>query len=114
MHLGAALRVLPKPQRRLDMDQTILLHQAQASGQKNQADVLLVGGSSCLMDVAARDLETQLAPRHHVLNLGTLSYLNLEVFGELVRRYASVNTGRLRSVVVLLHPEMLRRNAVEA
>src|SRR5688572_13413646 len=56
MHLGAALRVLPKPRPTLDVDRTILIHKAEASKSRSDAQVILIGDSSCLMDVAARQL----------------------------------------------------------
>ena len=37
LHLGAALRVLPRPRSTLDMDRTILIHQASSSGEFNGA-----------------------------------------------------------------------------
>jgi len=111
MHGGAKLGLLPPPQPRADVDQTILAHQAESSVSRHEADILLIGDSSCLMDCSARRLET-LLPNHKVLNLGTLSYLDLRVYGDLLRRYTQTNPGQLRAVVVLVHPEML--NGVDA
>ena len=107
LHLGAALRVLPRPRPALDMDRTILIHQAEASRTPQDADVILIGDSSCMMDVSARELSRALS--RQVLNLGTLSYLDLPAFAAMVREYAAVNPGRLRTVVLLCHPEFLRR-----
>ncbi|MBI3416048.1 MAG: hypothetical protein HY043_12180, partial [Verrucomicrobia bacterium] len=107
MHFGATLRLLPLPRPTLDMDRTILIHQAEASRTAQDAEVILIGDSSCMMDVAASELGRALA--RPVLNLGTLSYLDLSAFAEMLRHYEAANPKRLRTVVLLCHPEFLRR-----
>jgi len=108
MRLGATTGTLPAPQPNFDVDQTILIHQAQASQSPSGADLLLLGDSSCLMNVSGKYLEDLAGTGHRVLNLGSLSYLGLNGFATLLARYADANPGRLRTVVVLAHPEMLR------
>jgi hypothetical protein len=112
MHLGAELHLLPRPRPTLDIDRTILIHQAESSGRVQDAQVLLLGDSSCLMDVSAKQLGERLG--RPVLGLGTLSYLDLNAYAALLRRYAAANPGRLRAVVLLMHPEALRRTGPEA
>jgi hypothetical protein len=109
MHGGAALGLLPEPRPTLDTDRTIVLHQAEASRQRHSAELVCIGDSSCLMDVSARELENTL----HIgaLNLGTLSYLDLRSFANILQHYVAANPHRLRTVVALLHPESLRRAA---
>src|SRR6266567_7671003 len=107
MHGAAALKWLPAPRPTLDTERTILLHQAQVSRTPHDAEILLIGDSSCLMDVSARQLGEQLG--RPVLNLGTFSFLDLEAQGLFLRQYAQANAGRLRAVVLLMHPEALRR-----
>jgi len=111
MHGGARLRLLPAPRPTLDTDRTILIHQAAASRAPQQAGVLLLGDSSCLMDVSARQLSERIG--RPVLNLGTLSYLDPGAQAILLREYAAANPGRLRAVVLLMHPEALRRAGSE-
>jgi hypothetical protein len=94
------------------MDHTILIHQAATTQTPHDARVVLIGDSSCLMDVDALRLSQELNQR--VLNLGTLSYLGLEDYARMLRRYSAVNPGQVRAVVLLLHPEFLRRNGPEA
>ncbi|MHB8521314.1 MAG: hypothetical protein ACYDH9_11235 [Limisphaerales bacterium] len=106
LHLGARWRLLPPPEPQWDIDQTILIHQAKAASARHAADILLIGDSSCLMDCSAKQLE-DLLPGHRVINLGTLSYLDLRVHADFIRRYLEANPGRLRTVVVLVHPAML-------
>ena len=108
MRLGAAAGILPSPRPCLDMDQTILSHQAEASRSSSDADVLFIGDSSCLMDFLGKYLEEISRGNHRVINLGSLSYLGLNGYAALLSRYVAVNAGRLQTVVVLLHPEMLR------
>lgn len=98
---------LPAPRPTLDMDRTVLLHQAWASGQPHPAAVVLLGDSSCLMDVSASELGRRLG--HGTLNLGTFSFIDLATHAQLLRRYAMVNPGRPRVVVLLVHPQTLRR-----
>jgi hypothetical protein len=107
MHFGAASGLLPAPCPALDTDRTILFHQARASIQSSDAGLVLIGDSSCLMNVAATQLDEMLD--HSVLNLGTLSYLDLRAFATILQRYVATNPNRLRIIVLLMHPEALRR-----
>jgi hypothetical protein len=107
MHGGAALKFLPAPRPTLDTDRTILIHQAEAARASHAADVLLLGDSSCLMDVSARRLGESLG--RPALNLGTLSFLDLNAHALLLRECVRFNPGRLRAVVLLMNPEALRR-----
>ena len=111
LHAGVWFSVLPAPIPILDADRTILLHQASMSRSERQADTLLIGDSSCMMNVSARLLSELLPGRRQVLNLGTLSYLDLASFAGFVRNYVSANPERLRTIVLLMHPEALRRVA---
>jgi hypothetical protein len=112
MHLGAQFQFLPAPRPALDTERTILIHQAEASQTRQDAEVLLLGDSSCLMNVSARQLSEQLG--RLALNLGTFSFLDLEAHARLLHNYAQANPGRLRAVVLLMHPESLRRLSPEA
>ncbi len=107
MHGGARLGLLPAPRPALDADRTIIIHQAEASRTPSGAELLLVGDSSCLMDVSAKDLSVRLD--RPVLNLGTVSYLDPAAYAVLLRQAAAANPGRLRTVILLMHPEALRR-----
>lgn len=107
MQFAPRLNLLPSPRPTLDTDQTILVHQAEASRKSQNAQILLVGDSSCLMDVNARELGQHLGLPS--LNLGLLSYLGLEYYAEVLRGYVAANPNRLRIVVLLMHPEALRR-----
>jgi hypothetical protein len=111
MHIGATVNLLPPPRATLDTDRTILFHQADASRRTQDASVLLIGDSSCLMDVSALQLSETLPAGESALNLGTLSYLDLRAFAGMLRHYAAANPARLRAVVLLMHPEALRRPA---
>lgn len=112
MHGGARLHLLPKPRPTLDTDRTILIHQTESSRAPSDAQVLLIGDSSCLMDVSANELSTRLG--RPVLNLGTVSYLDPAAYALLLRQFAAANPGRLRAVILLMHPEALRRAGSES
>lgn len=112
MHVGARSHLLPAPRPTLDTERTILVHQARASRVSQDAEVLLLGDSSCLMNISARQLTEQLG--RPALNLGTFSFLDLNAHALLLREHARANPGRLRAVVLLMHPESLRRLGAEA
>lgn len=107
MHLGTRLHFLPTPRPTLDTERTILLHQAEAARAPQNAEILLLGDSSCLMNISTRQLTDQLA--HPALNLGTFSFLDLNAHALMLREYAAANPSRLRAVVLLMHPESLCR-----
>jgi len=108
LRLSALSGLLPPPWPALDVDHTILTHQAQASRMQSTADVLLIGDSSCLMDVSGRRLQEIYAGRHSFINLGSSMHVGLNGYAAMLSHFDTVNPGRLRLVVVLLHPEMLR------
>jgi hypothetical protein len=112
LHVAAALRLFPPPRPALDVDRTILLHQAHASRHGPAADVLLMGDSSCLTGISATRLAERLGRR--VLNLATLSYASLAVQGVLLQEYLVAHPGRARTVVLLIHPEGLRLQTTPA
>ena len=107
MQAGAGLGVLPSPRPTLDVDRTILIHQAESSRVRSGADVVLLGDSSCLMNVNARQLGSALGLR--ALNLGTFSFLDLGAHARLLREFTQANPGHPRIVVLLMNPEALRR-----
>lgn len=111
MHIGANLRLLPAPRPSLDTERTVLLHQADTAQSANDAEIILLGDSSCLMNVSARQLGTELGRR--VLNLGTFSFLDVNAHASMLRQYAQANPGKLRTVVLLMHAESLRRLSAE-
>src|SRR6185436_14472323 len=107
LHAGVALSLLPAPRPTFNTDQTVVVHQVEASRQRTDAEIVMVGDSSCLMDVDARQLGTALGRR--VLNLGTISHLDLAAHALLLGEFTRANPGRPRCVVLLMHPEALRR-----
>lgn len=111
MHVAARVHLLPAPRPTLDTERAILIHQAEASRTSQDTEVLLLGDSSCLMDVSARQLTEQLG--RPALNLGTFSFLDLNAHALLLRNYTQANPGRLHAVVLLMHPESLRRLSSE-
>lgn len=109
MQSGAAARIWPKPRPALDTDRTILFHQAEAARQPHSTEVLLIGDSSCLMDVSAPQLTALSGGAYSALNLGTLSYLDLRAFATMLAAFSSSNQGQPKLVVLLMNPEALRR-----
>lgn len=108
MRLGAMTGLWPSPWPALDLERTIITHQACASRERNDSDMILTGDSSCLMDVSAIKLRQQLGGRRRPLNLGTFMYVGFGGYASMLARYNDVNPGRVRDVVLLVHPEMLR------
>jgi hypothetical protein len=64
------------------------------------------------MDVSAKELSARLG--RPVLNLGTVSYLDPAAYALLLRQFAAANPGGLRAVILLMHPEALRRAGSES
>ncbi|MCW5556297.1 MAG: hypothetical protein KIT22_00375 [Verrucomicrobiae bacterium] len=104
---------LPPSRPLRDLDHTVLWHQIQASRRPARSPVVLVGDSSCLTGVSARQLgETLSRP---VKNLGMVSTLGLDAFGTLAAdavAAANRDSGPAE-VVLLVHPEFLRRPAAD-
>lgn len=111
MHASAWLHFLPPPRPTLDAERAILIHQAEAARRPQDAEVLLLGDSSCLMNVSARQLGEQLG--RPALSLATFSFLDLNAHALMLREFAQANSGRPRAVVLLMHPESLRRLGAE-
>jgi len=111
MQAGERFGLLPAPRPALDVDRAILIHQAEASRARSDAEVVLLGDSSCLMNVNARQLGNSLGRR--ALNLATFSYLDLGTHARLLREFAQANPGHPGIVVLLMHPEALRRGGSE-
>ena len=107
MWSARALGALPAPRPAWDMDQAIISHQARAAVASPPARVVLLGDSSCLMDVDARALG------EGVLNLATLSYLGLDGQAAMLEAYAARHETAPEMVVLLMNPESLRRAASE-
>jgi hypothetical protein len=106
MQVCGILHLLPSARPTLDAERTILIHQFEAAQKQSGADVVLLGDSSCMMDVSARTAGEKLGCK--VLNLGLLSYLDLNSYAEMLRQYTEANPGKPRAVVLLMHPEALR------
>ena len=106
IHSAAALGWLPSPRPALDMDRTVLIHQAEAARSPQSARTVVIGDSSGLMDVSVVVLSARI--EEPVRNLSTLSYVDLPTHARLLREFAVTNSGRLQEVVLLLHPETLR------
>jgi hypothetical protein len=111
MQVGARTNLLPAPRPTLDTERAVLIHQAEATRSPQDAEVILLGDSSCLMNVSARQLGDALG--RPVLNLGTFSFLDVNSHAAMLREYSRTNPGRLRAVVVLMHAETLRRLGAE-
>lgn len=112
MQFAGRLHLLPAARPTLDTERTILIHQIEAAQKRNPADIVLLGDSSCLMDVSARTAGEQIGRK--VLNLGLLSYLDLYGYASMLKHYTAANPGSPRALVLLMHPEALRRSGGEA
>jgi hypothetical protein len=107
VHGLCAVGGLPSPRPTGNFEQAILTHQLEASRTAPQADVVLVGDSSCLMNVLPRVVEEQTG--RSVLNLGTLSYMGPAEFARIAAAY--LEREQPVCIVLLMHPEALRRAA---
>jgi hypothetical protein len=113
LHAAIRFHAVPAPRPALDTERTILLHQADAAGKSppglpgGRPSLLLLGDSSCLTDVSARQLSDALG--QPVLNLGTFSFLDLNAHARLVEEFVRHHGAVPAAVVLLMHPEALRR-----
>lgn len=110
LHGLAALGWLPSPLPLRSMDQAVLWHRITSS--RLPAGVVLVGDSSCLMGVSARQLSELLGLP--VRNLGAVSTLGLDAFATLAADAVAAAGDPPPTVVLLVHPDFLRRPAPEA
>jgi hypothetical protein len=96
-----------------DLDHTILSEKVRLARTPEAASVVLLGDSSCLMNADPVELGRDLG--EPVLNLGTLSYLDLPAHGALLAEFGRCHPGTPRLAVLLMHPEALwRGDAVPA
>jgi hypothetical protein len=75
-----------------------------------QVDFLFVGDSSCLMGVSTPVFEQLTSTLSY--NLGTLSTLGLEKFGEFTADFLQRNSRANPTIVILINPEMVRSGSV--
>ena len=105
--LGAWLGLLPPPRPMLDADRTVIVHQADASRKPSQAKVLLIGDSSCMMNVDAARLSELLGV--DVLNLGSVRVLGLKAYSTLLANHLELN--KPEKIVLLVNPDFVRKNS---
>ncbi len=105
----AMIPIVPAPRPALDVDRTVIVQQIDASTQAAPAETLLIGDSSCLMNVDATYL-SQLSGEN-VINLGTLSFLGLESFAQLLTNYLESHERPPSQIVLLTHPDFVRKNS---
>lgn len=84
-------------------DSTILATKARLASEPSAARLAFVGDSSCLVNV---DIPTLRTAGVEAVNLGTLSYLGLDAFGLLARRFCEGHSPA--EIVLVVHPECLR------
>ena len=105
--LGAWLGFLPSPRPMLDADRTVIVHQADASRKPSKAKVLLIGDSSCMMNVDAARLSELLGV--DVLNLGSVRVLGLKAYCKLLTNHLEFNEPK--KIVLLVNPNFVRKNS---
>lgn len=105
--LGAWLGFLPSPRPMLDADRTVIIHQADASRKPSKARVLLIGDSSCMMNVDATRLSELLGV--DVLNLGSVRVLGLKAYSTLLANHLKFN--KPEKIILLVNPNFIRKNS---
>lgn len=108
------LGLLPKPSVSTHPDLTVLIHQFRASRERDPAKVVLLGDSTCLMGVDARELSQRLPEKPRVLSLALLIWLDLGVYGQVLSDFAKANPDQVRSVVLLVSPAKLAEGGESA
>lgn len=108
LQVTSRLRALPLPVPS-DLDRTVLAAKTELASRTQPVSVILLGDSSCMMDVDTPELARRLD--RSVLNLGTLSYLDLAAHTALLRHALQHLPAPPRDVVLLLHPGSLLRSS---
>lgn len=107
VHAASLGRILPPPVPS-DLDRTILESKTRLASRTSPVSVLLLGDSSCMMDVDALELAHRLD--RPVLNLGTLSYLDVSAHAALLRHTLKHLPTPPTDIVLLVHPGSLLRS----
>lgn len=107
LHVAGAFQLLPQGAPG-NLDQALLREKVRLASDPNAAaPVLILGDSSALMNVSARLLAEELGTP--VLNLATLSHVDLAAQAELLRRHLATHPAAPTDLILLLHPEALWR-----
>lgn len=109
IHAGNAFGLLPPPQPILDPDKTILFHQSKASRSQQDAAIVLLGDSSCMVGVDALQLSARLPGELPVLNLALIIGLDLDVYQEALSQFLIHNPEQVRVAVLLVTPQKLKK-----
>ena len=109
VRVGSMVPGMPSPRPTLDVDRTVIVHQVDLSRDPAPAEIILIGDSSCLMNVDA-GLLAELCGAETV-NLGALSFLDLKAFARLLANKVSAQTEKPKTVVLLTHPDFVRKNS---
>jgi len=107
LQAGVYYDFFPKPSPKLDVDRVIISNKVKLSKSEKNADILLIGDSSCLMNIDANKL-TDISGKK-TYNLGTISYLDFESYGDLLSNALINNDNPVSLVCLFIHPEFLRR-----
>jgi hypothetical protein len=111
LHFASYLGLLPSEKKLQDVDQTIITFQTGASREIQDSKILLMGDSTCLMNVSAVDLTARLNDNPKVQNLGLLSYLDMTTHHQLLSQYLESNETPPHVILLLFHPTSLRRSS---
>lgn len=107
LHVEDALELLPAPAIERGTIPSSIVHQSRTCRGKSQAQIVLVGDSTCHMGVDALELSRQLPARPIVLNLALTIQYDLAIYAEEVTDFAKANSGQLRAVILLVTPDKL-------
>ena len=107
LRFGLYLELFGKSKSALDIDRVIISNKVELSKNRKITDIIFIGDSSCLMNINA-DKFTDISAMESI-NLGTLSYLDFESYGALLRNAINTNDSKVTLICLIIHPEFLRR-----
>lgn len=115
LRLSGAVGLMPSRPITVDPNFGVLAHQSRAARSHHPAQILLVGDSTCLADIDARELSERLPGHPRVLNLGLIIWLDLQTYAEVVCDFCAANPGQVHTVVLLVTTQKLAasRNAAQ-
>ena len=109
VHASTWLPLGPEPRPTLDVDRTVIVQQIDSSEKITNAETVLIGDSSCLMNVDASYLQE--LTKTTVINLGTLSFLDLRIYARLLEHYLEHQSTPPKQIILLAHPDFVRKNS---
>ena len=108
------LGLLPSPPIFSEPGSIVLAHQSAAARAGLAGEIVLLGDSTCLMDVDAPTLQASLPGNRPVINLGLIAWLSFEDYAGLFADHSAASHSQITTVVLLVTPNKLTLSGEDA